>query len=121
MTSRLGRPVLRFMEAVKAGQPRRQKRYATSAVECYWVFCKETFIIQDKATSCLLLNDGVGNVFPSGGIGTGMLLELPVAMLDTESVQLVESEEFKAATVRTCLAGMLDGAYQYRGGSWGLG
>ena len=40
--------------------------------------------------------------------------------MDTEGVQLVESEELKAATVRTCLAGMLDGAYQYRGGSWAL-
>lgn len=100
---------------------RRQERYTASAVECYWLVRKETFIPLGKATSRLLLKRDFGNVFPTGGIGTGMLPELPVAMLDTEGEQRVNFGEFKTATVQEWLVGILTGAYQYRGGSWNLG
>ncbi|WP_454914434.1 competence protein CoiA family protein [Variovorax gossypii] len=100
---------------------RRQERYAASAVECHWLVRKETFITLGKATSRLLLKRDFGNVFPPGGIGTGMLPELPVAMLETEGVQSVNFGIFKTAPVSTWLAGILNGAYQYRGGSWNLG
>lgn len=73
-----------------------------------------------KATSRLLLKRDFGNVFPPSGIGTGMLPELPVAMLDTEGEQLVQFGGFKSATVPVWLSGILNGAYQYRGGSWNL-
>jgi len=99
---------------------RRQERYAASAVECYWLVRKETFMTLGKATSRLLLKRDFGNEFPAGGIGTGMLPELPVAMLDTEGEQRVMFGGGKAATVPVWLAGILDGAYQYRGGSWNL-
>lgn len=100
---------------------RRQERYAASAVECYWLVRKETFLTLGKATSRLLLKRDFGNVFPHGGIGTGMLPELPVAMLDTEGSQLVLFGGLKSATVSTWLTGILNGAYQYRSGSWNLG
>ena len=62
------------------------------------------------------------NVFPQEGIGTGMLAELPVSMqTDTDNEQLVLFGETKEATVKTWLAGILAGTYQYRGGSWNLG
>lgn len=99
---------------------RRQERYAASAVECYWLVRTETFMTLGKATSRLLLKRDFGSVFPPGGIGTGMLPELPVAMLDAEGEQLVQFGGLKAATVPVWLAGILDGAYQYRGGSWNL-
>lgn len=99
---------------------RRQERYTASAVECYWLVRKETFMTLGKATSRLLLKREFGNVFPPGGIGTGMLPELPVAMLDTEDEQLVRFGGFKTATVPVWLAGILDCAYQYRRGSWNL-
>jgi hypothetical protein len=99
---------------------RRQERYMASAVECYWLVRKETFITLAKGTSRLLLKRDFGNVFPSGGIGTGMLPELPVAVLDTEGEQLVQFGGFKTATVPTWLAGILNGSYRYRGGSWNL-
>ncbi|HIC0562153.1 TPA: competence protein CoiA [Escherichia coli] len=99
---------------------RRQERYAASGVECYWLVRKETFMTLGKATSRLLLKRDFGNVFPPSGIGTGMLPELPVAMLDTEGEQLVQFGGFKAATVPVWLGSILDGAYQYRGGSWNL-
>lgn len=99
---------------------RRQERYAASAVECYWLVRTETFMTLGKATSRLLLKRDFGSVFPPGGIGTGMLPELPVAMLDTEGEQLVRFGGLKAATVPVWLAGILNGAYQYRGGSWNL-
>ncbi|MFW6098477.1 MAG: hypothetical protein ACOC7Q_00910 [bacterium] len=50
-----------------------------------------------------------------------MLPELPVAMLNTEGEQRVLFGGLKTATVSTWLAGILDGTYQYRGGSWNLG
>ena len=73
-----------------------------------------------KATSRLLLKRDFGNVFPASGIGTGMLPELPVAMLDTENSQRVMFGGLKAATVPAWLAGILNRSYQYRGGSWNL-
>jgi len=100
---------------------RRQERYTASAVECYWLVRKETFLTFGKATSRLLLKRDFGNEFPQGGIGTGMLPELPVAMLDTEGSQLVLFGGLKTATVSTWLAGILNGTYEYRGGSWNLG
>lgn len=99
---------------------RRQERYAESGVECYWLVRKETFITLAKATSRLLLKRDYGNAFPPGGIGTGMLSELPVAMLDTENSQRVMFGGLKAATVPAWLAGILNRSYQYRGGSWNL-
>ena len=100
---------------------RRQERYMASGVECYWLVRMETFRTLGKATSRLLLKRDFGNVFPNGGFGTGMLPELPVAMLDTEGAQLVQFGGFKSATVPVWLAGVLNGTYQYRGGSWNLG
>lgn len=100
---------------------RRQERYTASAVECYWLLRKETFITLAKATSRLLLKRDFGNIFPPGGIGTGMVPELPVAILDTEGEQLVLFGEFKTATVPMWLVGILDGSYQYRDGCWNLG
>ncbi|WP_238982712.1 competence protein CoiA family protein [Xanthomonas phaseoli] len=99
---------------------RRQERYAASGVECYWLVRKETFLTLGKATSRMLLKRDFGNVFPLNGIGTGMLPELPVAMLDIEAAQLVHFGEFKTATVNAWLDGILSGAFQYRGGSWNL-
>lgn len=100
---------------------RRQERYAASAVECYWLVRKETFMTLGKATSRLLLKRDFGNKFPASGIGTGMLPELPVAMLGTEGEQLVMFGGCKAATLQVWLTGILNGTYQYRGGSWNLG
>lgn len=100
---------------------RRQERYIASAVECYWLVRKETFITLSKATCRLLLKRDFGDALPLGGIGTGMLPELPVAMLDTEGELLVNFGEFKVAKIPVWLVGILDGAYQYRGGSWNLG
>jgi hypothetical protein len=100
---------------------RRQSRYTASAAECYWLVRKEIFPTLSKATSQLLLKRKFGNKFPDGGIGTGMLPELPVAMLDTEGSHLVQFGGSKTATVSTWLAGILNGCYQYRGGSWNLG
>lgn len=99
---------------------RRQDRYTASSVECYWLLRKETFLTLAKATSRHLLSRDFGNVFPPGGIGTGMLPELPVAMLDTEGEQLVQFGLLKSATVQTWLTGILNGHYKYRSGSWSL-
>lgn len=99
---------------------RRQERYAASGVESYWLVRRETFFTLGKATSRLLLKREFGNVFPPGGIGTGMLQELPVAILDTESTVTVQFGGSKTAPVHIWLAGLLSGDYQYRGGSWNL-
>jgi competence protein CoiA len=99
---------------------RRQERYKASAVECYWLVRKETFFTLSKSTSRLLLKRDFGNVFPTSGIGTGMLPELPVAMLDTDAEQRVLFGEFQTATVQTWLESILNGAYLYRSGSWNL-
>ncbi|MCM3608810.1 competence protein CoiA [Cupriavidus pauculus] len=99
---------------------RRQDRYTASGVECFWLVRHETFLTLSKATSRLLLKRDYGNIFPEAGIGTGMLPELPVAMLDTEGVQLVRFGGFKQATIRAWLAGVINGKYQYRSGCWNL-
>lgn len=100
---------------------RRQEQYSVSDVECYWLVRVETFRTLSKATSPQLLKRDFSNVFPPGGIGTGMLPELPVAMLDIEGEQSVQFGGLKVATVPRWLTGILDGTYQYREGSWNLG
>jgi competence protein CoiA len=100
---------------------RRQERYAASAVECYWLVRKENFITLAKATSRLLISRDFDNTFPVGGIGTGMLPELPVAILDIGDRQLIHFGGFRTATVQDWLGGILNGTYLYQGGSWTLG
>lgn len=100
---------------------RRQDRYAASGVECYWLVRSETFRTLAKATSRLLLKRDFRNVYPDAGIGTGMLPELPVSMLDAGEQQRVVFGLSKAATVPDWLSGVLAGAYRYRDGSWNLG
>lgn len=99
---------------------RRQERYGASSVECYWLVRRETFLTLGKATSRLLLKRDFDNTWPAGGIGTGMLPELPVAVLDTNGAQPVMFGGGKAASVPAWLAGVLGGSFQYRGGSWNL-
>ncbi len=98
----------------------RQERYKASNVECYWLVRKEMFSTLSKATSRLLLKRDFDNVFPDAGIGTGMLPELPVAILDTENALQVLFGALKTASLQTWINGILDGSYQYRGGSWNL-
>lgn len=99
---------------------RRQERYAASGVENYWLVRRETFFTLAKATSRLLLKREFGNAFPPGGIGTGMLQELPVAVLDTEGTGEVQFGGFKTASIPAWLASLVSRSYQYRGGSWNL-
>lgn len=100
---------------------RRQDRYAQSNIECYWLVRFEQFMTLGKATSRLLLKREYGNVWPPGGIGTGSLRELPVAMLQTENGQLVQFGGGKGASVQTWLEGIINNKYQYDEGSWNLG
>jgi len=79
------------------------------------------FFTLGKATSRLLLKRDYGNVFPTKGIGTGMLPELPVCMLEVDGEQRVQFGMGRFATVQTWLDGILNGTYQYRGGAWNLG
>ena len=93
---------------------RRQERYSESGVECCWLVRKEVFITLSKATSRLLLAREFAGVFPETGIGTGMLPELPVAIVNTEDAQRVVFGGQKDATVQAWLEDILSG-------SWNLG
>jgi competence protein CoiA len=99
---------------------RRHQRYAASGVECFWLVRKEGFLTLGKATARLLLKRDFGGVFPSGGIGTGMLPELPVAILDMEIERSIIFGGLKSATISDWLEGVVAGTYKYRGGSWNL-
>jgi hypothetical protein len=81
----------------------------------------ESFLTLSKATARLLLKRDYGNVFPPNGIGTGMLPELPVAMLEADGQNRVMFGQGKGATVQAWLEGVINGSYQYRAGSWNLG
>lgn len=100
---------------------RRQVRYRASGIECYWLVRTETFLTLGKATRRLLLKREFNNVFPPGGIGTGMLPELPVAILKIEGDRLIHFGGFKMSTIRQWLEGIVDRSFQYRQGSWNLG
>lgn len=100
---------------------RRQERYVASGVECYWLVRKEVFVTLSGATARLLLKRDFGGRFPPGGIGTGMLPELPVAMLLDEGDRPVCFGLGRAAELSAWLTGIMNGTYQYRGGSWNLG
>jgi competence protein CoiA len=100
---------------------RRQERYRASGVDCFWLVRKETFVTLGKATVRVHVKRYFGGMFPAGGVGTGSLPELPVAMLDTDGRQMVVFGGLKLATVSDWLAGLLCGDYQYRDGSWNLG
>ena len=99
---------------------RRQERYKASGVECYWLVRLETFHTLVKATGPLLLKRDYGNKWPEKGIGSGMLPELPVAMLDTDREGVVDFGGMQSATVPAWLDGILNGSYRYRKGSWNL-
>ncbi len=96
----------------------RQSRYAASNVECYWLLRQETFFTLSKATSRLLLRRDFANVVPSDGIGTGMLPELPVSILDVDGEQRVIFGHLKSSTVSTWLRGVINGDFRHRKGSW---
>lgn len=66
---------------------RRQQRYADSGVECFWLLRHEGFLTLAKSTAQLVLKRDHGSVFPTKGIGTGTLPELPVP-IETGQVQL---------------------------------
>lgn len=100
---------------------RRHERYAVSGVECYWLVRPELFLTLGKSTSRLLLKRDYDNTWPAGGIGTGMLPELPVAMFDPEKVQPIQFGGCKSATVPNWLECILNKTYQYRDGTWSLG
>jgi competence protein CoiA len=99
---------------------RRQERYKASGMECYWLVRHETLITLVKATGSLLLKRDYENRMPVDGIGSGLLPELPVSMLDTESEQQINFGGGEFATVQTWLDGILNGSYQHHAGSWNL-
>lgn len=99
---------------------RRQERYSSSGVECYWLVRKETFMTLSGSTARLLIKRHYGGKFPPGGIGTGMLPDLPVAVLIHEDHQPVSFGLGRAASLTEWLDGILSGKYQYLGGSWCL-
>lgn len=100
---------------------RRQGRYTSSGVECYWLVRVESFAALARATSRLVLERDFGNVWPEGGIGTGMLPELPLAVLQTDPAHSVLFGLGKSASMQDWLKGILEGSYRYRSGSWNLG
>jgi hypothetical protein len=100
---------------------RRQQRYADSGVECYWLVRRETFFTLAKATSRLRLKRDFGNAWPPAGIGTGMLPELPVAVLLTDAAPRVSFGLGKSAEVEEWLASLVAGQFQFRMGAWNIG
>ncbi|MFP5301710.1 hypothetical protein R2R70_10850 [Cobetia sp. SIMBA_158] len=99
---------------------RRQERYTESGVECYWLVRKDVFVTLSKSTVRLLLKRDFDGLLPSGGLGTGMLPELPISVLDIECEEMVQFGKLKSATVPVWLSGIINNTYQYREGSWNL-
>ncbi len=99
---------------------RRQQRYTDSGVECYWLVRHEVFLTLSKSTAQVLLKRDYGSQFPSTGIGTGALPELPVAMLSSDEVLPIQFGMGKAATVRDWLEAILTGKFRHRDGSWSV-
>ncbi|UDM18946.1 competence protein CoiA [Vogesella sp. XCS3] len=97
---------------------RRHDRYTESGVECYWLARKGVFATLSKSTTRLLLERNFGGRFPPGGIGTGLLPELPVAMLLDDGDRPVCFGLGRVATLSAWLNAIIDGTYQYNGGSW---
>lgn len=100
---------------------RRQEKYKASNVECFWLLPRWRFPALQKATSQLVLKREFGGKFPADGIGTGMLAELPVSMLDIDEEAKVQFGLQKSAKVSEWLQGIVDGTFEYRKGSWNLG
>ena len=100
---------------------RRQQRYTESGVECYWLVRLEPYRTLVKATARLLLQREFGNVWPANGIGSGLLPEFPVAMLNTDGNHYVLAGPGKSADMQSWIIGLVEGTYQYRDGSWTLG
>lgn len=100
---------------------RRQERYAASGVECYWLLRGETFGTLAKATLRELWQRESVRMPPWEALGTGMLPELPAAMLALAEPPVVHFGQLKSATIPAWLEGILDGTYSYRSGTWNLG
>lgn len=99
----------------------RQERYRLSNVECYWLVMREPFITLTDATAKLSLKREHNGKWPPGGIGTGCLPELPVAMLQNDEVQKVIFGLGKSATVIDWVVGIIKKQYRFDRGSWNLG
>lgn len=102
---------------------RRQERYAASGVECYWLVRQEAFTTLAKATWQVRVKRDLGGRISQGcGLGTGMLPELPVAILtEATDAQRVNFGLSKSATVSAWLSGVVSKGYQFREGCWSLG
>lgn len=99
---------------------RRQERYTESGVECFWLLRQEGFLTLLKSTSRLVLKRDHGGVFPTQGIGTGALPELPIALLSPEAPRPVQFGLGKDATVREWLEAILIGEFRHREGAWSI-
>lgn len=100
---------------------RRQAIYKASGVECYWLVRREMFGALQKSATQILLKRDFNGAWPSGGIGLGMLPELPAAILDADNEHQVIFGMFKTATMQQYLDGIIMGRYQYSTGVWNLG
>ncbi|OWQ46628.1 hypothetical protein CDL60_14300 [Roseateles noduli] len=98
----------------------RQERYRASNVECYWLLRREVYLPLAKSTSRLVLKRDFGNKWPEAGIGTGMLPELPVAVLVPEAPRPVQFGLGAASSVSEWLQALISGEFRHRGGAWNI-
>lgn len=98
----------------------RQERFASAGMECYWLMRQEGFRTLQKATLKEALLRDFGHNAPSKDIGTGMIPELPVAMLVPGVALPVQFGQLKSSTVRQWLEALVTKQFKYRFGTWNL-
>lgn len=99
---------------------RRQDRYMQSGVECHWLTRRETFVTLVGTTSRILIKRDYGGKFPEGGVGTGLLNEYSVAMLELDDSPVVNMGGGNTSSLSAWITGIISHQYQYRGGAWNL-
>ena len=100
---------------------KRQVRYMTSGVLCYWVLYKKRFVTLSKSIAKDRLRNEFRGEWPSDPDtvkGLGQHAAIPVVWLDPEDSQPIKAQGAFASDINHWLRSLLTGDFNYQRDGW---